>query len=475
MTTIRLADHDWLSAPADAPANTRWEGLIDPAGITTVAQLGFWAWDSSAMQAGAAQVRLLDADGQLDDAALSGLAGETVALQIADLDGSLADATPLARYIVERLTIDGDGRKTLTLRDAHDALDKQVLNPGIFADDVVGLAGQPQPMSIGAVFNAPVLLTGSDRSVGWLADAPQAVAVLRDRGDPMEWGTFELDTYQQQVLLASPALGPMTAHISSIGVVGGDPSWDPVPATMAQALREVMRRAGITAWSLADATAIDTATGYAGIGYYAAQPVMPRTVLAAICNSYGAWYWQDGSGVLRLTRIVDPDGLTPVMAIDGADLVGDLVHTPDTAPGLTTRMAFQLNYRPMRDSEFVTDLADVPHELRAQLSAPQGGIVTAAGADTLPEQYRAAQQAEPFPSLFWSPADAQAEIDRVVAMYQTVRRNWVVTLRSDTAPQPGQCCRLTYPRHGLEAGRNLLVRRVEHNPATGDLKLTLWG
>ncbi|HEY0913755.1 MAG TPA: hypothetical protein VGE22_02690 [Solimonas sp.] len=471
MTTIRLADHDWLSAPADAPANTRWEGLIDPAGITTVAQLGFWAWDSSAMQAGTAQVRLLDADGLLDTAALDGLAGETVALQLADLDGSLAAATPLARYIVERLTADSDGRKTLTLRDAHDALDKQVLNPGTFAADVAGLAGQPQPMSIGAVFNAPVLLTGSDRSVGWLADAPQAVAVLRDRGDPMEWGTFELDTYQQQVLLASPALGPMTANLTSIGVVAGEPT----PATMQQALREIMRRAGITAWSSADAAAIDTATGYAGIGYYAAQPVIARAVLATLCATYGAWYWQDGDGVLRFTRIVDPEGLAPVMEIDASDLLGDLVHTADAAPGLTTRMAFRLNYRPMRDNEFVSDLADVPHELRAQLAAPQGGIVTAAGADTLPEQYRAAKQADPFPSLFWDPADAQAEIDRVVALYQTVRRNWVATIRSATAPLPGQCCLLTYPRHGLASGRKLLVRRVERNPATGDLKLTLWG
>lgn len=473
MTTIRLADHDYLSAPTDTLANTRFEGMIDASGVTTIREIGFWPWGSGAMQAAAATVRLLDADGVLDAAALAGLAGERVALEQVDAAGTLADAVPVARYVVDRLTADGDGRKVLLLRDAHDALDKQTLNPGTFAAAVVGLAGQPQPMSIGAVFNAPVLLTGSDRSVGWLADAPQAVAVLRDRGDPMEFGTFSLDTYQQQVLLVSPALGPMTANLSSVGVVAGEPT----PATMQQAIREVMRRAGITAWSSTDAAAIDTATGYAGVGYYSAQPVTGRPVLAMICASFGAWYWQDGAGVLRLARIVDPDTLTPALELDGSELAEDVTYATDTAPGLTTRMAYRLNYRQLRENEYVTDLADVPHELRAQLSAPQGGIVTAAGAGTLPSEYRHALDADPYPSLFYSTADAQAEISRVVAMYQTVRRHWSVVLKGSTSTdvQPGQCVRLTYPRHGLGAGRKLLVRRVERNPTTGDLKLLLWG
>lgn len=472
MSVIRLADHDYLSASSDALANTRFEGLIDPSGVTTIAQLGFWPWADAAVQAGAAQVRLLDAGGVLDDAALSDLSGQAVALQQADLDGSLAAAVPVARYVADRLLVESDGRKTLILRDAHDALDK-IINPSVFEDGVAGLAGQTQPMSIGAVFNAPVLLTGSDGSVGWLADAPQAVAVLRDRADAMEPGTWSMDAYQQQVLLNSPPLGPMTGNISSISASGGSPT----PATLVQALREVTRRADITAWSSADAAAIDAATGYAGIGYYAGQPVTARAALAAMLATYGAWYWQDATGVLRIARIVDPETLPVALELDGGELSADVTCTTDTAPGLTARMAYQRNARVMRESEFVTDLMDVPSALRAQLSAPQGGIATASMAWALPSEYRHALDAEPFPGLFWRAADAQAEIDRVVGLYLTVRRNWIVQLRGvpGLAPQPGQCCLLTYPRYGLAAGRKLLVRRVERNPATGDLKLTLWG
>lgn len=468
---IRLADRDWLSAPSDAQANVRWEGLLDPAGITTSAQIGLWCWGDSAMQAATAQINLLDADGALDAASLDDLSGEAVAIHQADSSGTFSAATAVARYVVDRLTVDGDGGKTLSLRDAHGELDK-IINSNVFEATVSGLAGQLQPMSIGAVFNAPVLLTGSDGSVGWLADAPQAVAILRDRADVMEPGTWSLDTFQQQVLMTSPPIGPMTANISSVGVSEGQPA----PATLQQFLREVMRRAGITAWSSADAAAIDSAGGYAGIGMYANAQITARTALALACSSFGCWYWQDGDGVLRLSRIVAPESLTSVAEINWRDLLGDLTYTTDTAPALTVRMAYQLNASVMRESDFVTDLVDVPHELRAQLSSQQGGIVTAAGGATLPEEYRHAIDAEPYRSLFYKQSDAQAEINRIVEMYQVVRHNWLVSLRAtDIAPKPGQCVTLTYPRYGLDAGKKLLVRRVERNPVTGDTNLTLWG
>lgn len=472
MTAIRIADHDWISGQSDTPANARFEGVIDPRGVNTIAQIGFWAWNDSPGQAAAASVGLLDADGVLSAAVLSDLSGQAVAIQQVEAGGTLADAVPVARYVVDKLVVQSDGRKTLTLRDAHDALDK-TLNAGVFASTVTGLAGKTQPMSIGAVFNAPVLLTGSDRSVGWIADAPQAVALVRDRGDLMEAGTWSLDTYQQQLLLNSPAIGPMTANTSSISVVGGQPT----PATLDQALREVMRRVDITAWSSADAAAIDTATTYAGIGFYASAPVTARAALAAILSSYGAWYWQDSSGVLRIARIVDPASVAVDFSLDGAELAEDLTFVTDTAPALATRMAWRPNYAQLREGDLVTDFVDVPAEDRAILGAAYTGAVTAAGAGTLPSEYRHALDAEPFVSLFWLEADAQAEIDRIIDLYQTVRRFWDVRLRGNTTlvPLPGQVCSLAYPRYGLDGGTPLLVRRVDRNPATGDISLTLWG
>lgn len=469
---LRLADLDWLSAPTDAPANTRFEGLIDPAGVTLVAELGGWMWGGeSPAQAGAASVGLLDAGGLLDAAALGDLSGSAVSIQQVDMDGTLASAVTVGRYVVDALRVQDDGRKTLTLRDAHDNMDT-TLNPGEFSASVTGQRDQVQPAVIGAVSNAPVLLTGSDGSVGWISDAPITVATLRDRADPMETGTFSMGTLNQQVRMQSPPIGPMTADVSSIGVSAGEPT----PATLQQTLAEVFRRAGITAWSSADAAAIDTATGYAGIGYYAGRKVTVRQALAAILPSYGAWYYQDGTGTLRFTRIVAPEAAGAAhFALDASDLSEDLVFTNDAAPRLSRRMAWRPNARVMAESDYVTDLVDVPPSLRARLSSDYAGIVTAAGA--LPAEYRHAIDADPIISLFWREADAQAEINRIAALFSGARRLYVAKVKGDVAfdPRPGQTCLLTYPRYGLDTGRKLLVRRVERNPATGDVALYLWG
>lgn len=471
MTTIRLADHDYLSQPTDSPANTRWEGLINPAGVTIVQQLGWWPANEAPSQAAAAQVQLLDPDGLLDSVALGDISGAAVAIEQVDMDGDYASKTTIARFVVDKLTVESDMRKTLHLRDAHDQLDN-VLNPGQFPSSVAGIGDQTQPAVIGAVSNAPVLLTGSDGSVGWMADAPVSVAVLRDRADPMEPGTFTPDSYNQQLKLESPPIGPMTADLSSIGTSGGNP----IPATLAQALREVFRRAGVTAWSLADAQAIDAATGYAGIGYYAANKTTVRQALQAILGSYGAWYYQDSTGTLRFARIVDPETAGAAdFELDGGDLSEDLTFVNDTAPALTTRMAYRPNARIMSQSDFVTDLVDVPPALRAMLSSEYAGIVTASG--SLSTEYRSALDAPPFISLFWNQADAQTEVNRRAALYTSQKRTYMAKVKGDVgfAPRPGQRVLMTYPRYGLQAGRKLLVRRVDRNPATGECTCYLWG
>lgn len=471
MPTLRLADHDYLSAPTDVPANTRWEAMIDPSGVTITQQLGWWPANETPAQAAAATVNLLDPDGVLDGVALGDISGAPVAIEQVDVGGAYAGVTTIARFVVDKLTVASDMRKTLTLRDAHDELDN-VLNPGEFSGSVAGIGGQTQPAVIGAVANAPVLLTGSDGSVGWLSDAPVQVAVLRDRGDPMEAGTYAPDTYNQQLKMQSPPIGPMTADLSSIGVTAGVPT----PATLAQALREMFRRAGVTAWSLSDAQAIDTATGYAGIGYYAGNRQTVRAGIQAALLSYGAWYYQDATGTLRFARIVDPDMPgTADWDLDGSDLAEDLTFTNDTAPALTTRMAWRPNARIMAQSDFVTDMVDVPPALRARLASEYAGIVTASAA--VSSEYRSALDAPPFISLFWREEDAQAEVNRRAALYTTQRRTYLAKVRGAVgfAPRPGQRVRLTYPRYGLSAGRNLLVRRVDRNPATGECTCYLWG
>lgn len=469
---VRLADRDWLTAGTDTPAHARFEGVIDTAGLTTLAAIAFWPWGGAApMNGAAARVRVLDADGLLDALAQADVARVPVAVRMGTLDGTLAGSTAVARYNCAGLQVESDGHKVLHLMDAHADLDEP-LNRGVFLPNIPALAWRPQPVVIGAVASVPALSANSDGSVAFLADAPLAhTEAVLDRGDPLEPGTWDTDPTGQQLLLEQPPVGPVTADCSSLGATMQ-------PATLQQFLAETFRRIGKAAWSAADAAAIDAATGYAGVGYYAGDTVSVRDAVAAVLPSYGAWWWQDGEGVLRFARTVDPGGVPAAeLAFDlqAADLAEDLVYLPDMAPNLSRRMAYRPNARVLRPGDLVTDLVDVPPARRIELCSPWRGLVYGAGA--LPERYAHADTAAPFISTFWYASDAQVEVDRVIGLYAVPRHlyRWAVKGDRTLAPTPGQVGRITYPRYGLAGGKQVMVRSIERNPATGDVVLTLWG
>lgn len=461
---IRLSDLDWLDE-----AHSRWEGVVAVQGMQTYAALSFWPWGGNqGAQGGNAQLEVLDPAGVLP--ADADLAGLPVAVMLADTAGTLAAATPVARFVVDHVEVRDDVRKLLVLRDAHDDLDRPI-NRGVFLPSIPALAWRPMPAMIGAVASIPVLLANSDGSVGFLADVGLAsVTAVYDRGDPLAPGDWSLDPSGQQLLLANTPVGPVTADGSSIGA-------GPSPATLQQAITDILGRAGVGAVALGDAAAIDAATGYQGIGYYAGDEQTARQALDRLLPSYGASRWQDGAGALRIARVVDPDTVADVdLAFDltGNDLAADLARVPDEAPNLSRRMAYRPNAYIHGAGDLVTDLVDVPPQRRIELTSPTRGIAYSGA--PLAERYRHADTAAAVVSCHWRAEDAQAEIDRVCALYAVPRYFYTApVVDPDLEVAPGQVGRIAYPQHGMAAGRKLLVVDVLRNPVSGETTLTLWG
>ncbi|WP_422505959.1 hypothetical protein [Stenotrophomonas sp. GZD-301] len=465
----RLADADWLTAPGDSPANARFEGVLAD-GITLISEINFWPWGGEPVsQTSAAECQALDADGILDDLALSGASGAPARVRVGPADGMLADAQAAYRFSLDRIEINDDGTKGIYFRDAHDDLD-EVINRSVFLPNIPGLAWKPQPVLIGAVASVPALGANSDATAMFVADSRIYTDTVLDRGDAMEAGTFSLSPDGQQLLMRSPPVMPVVTDASSVGP-------GPAPATLQQALADIMGRLGKGAWSGADCAAIDAATGYAGVGYYAGTAITGRDAMNAILPSYGVGCYQDADGALRFVQVAAPEEWAGELAFDlaGGDLAEDLLAVPDDAPNLTRRMAYRPNAQALGASDLVTDVVDVPQWRRDELMGLFRAQVYGAGA--MHPHYRRADGTDPVLSLFWNGADAQAEIDRVVAMYRVQRFFYRVSVQGDQelAPQPGQVGRIAYGRYGLEAGKQVLVRRVERNPATGDVVLTLWG
>ncbi|MBN5173057.1 hypothetical protein JY430_13125 [Stenotrophomonas maltophilia] len=469
VSPTRLADVDWLSSPGDSPANVRYEGLVAE-GVNLIQELAFWPWGGDPVsQAAAAECVVADSDGLLDGLVGTGASGSSVQILMAPESGMRADAVPAFRCAIEQIEINDDGTKTLHLRDAHDYLD-ETINRGVFLPNVPSLAWKPQPVVIGAVASVPAMGGNSDATSMFVADSRVHLDAIMDRGDLMEGGTYSVTPDGQQLLLKSPPATPVVVDASSIG-----PSM--MPARLEQVVDEVMARLGRASWSATDCGDIDQATGYMGIGYYAGTAITGRAVLNAVLPSYGAGCYQDPAGVLRFVRVTAPETHAGVFAFDlsEADLAADLVMVPDDAPNLTRRMAYRPNGQALGASDLVTDVVDVPQPRRDELTGLYRGQVYGAG--PLHTHYQRAEAADPVISLFWHAADAQQEIERVLDMYQVQRHFYQLAVRGDQdlAPLPGQIGRITYGRYGLEDGKAVLVRRVERNPATGDVVLTVWG
>jgi len=473
-TTLRLATEHYMTGPGDEPANTPYLSLVAGDGLQAIASVGFWPWGGNGgSRSDAAQLRLQDATGVLDAAALGDVRDLPVRVRQVSQGATLASAQAVSRHVLERIDIEDDDRKTAVLRDPHDDLDAP-LHRAVFLPSINDqVAWQPQPVVIGAVRSCPMIPVNSDGSVQWISDAPLAsVDRVLDRGAEILAGNgYALVAGGQQLAFDYTPVGPLVGDVSTVGV-------DMAPATLEGTLKEVFRRINKSAWSADDAAAIDTATGYAGVGYYAGDGGTPRQALETLLPSYAADWWKDGDGVLRIARLIDPDSVGDGdLAFDLAwpDLDADLVVQPDLAPGLSRRMAYQPNALPLASGDLITDLQLLPPARRQQLQGEFRGQVYAGG--PLAARYVRAEAAAPVRSRFDRREDAQAEIDRVVGLYAVPRNFYVGRLchRPDLQFRPGQVGRITYRRYGLAAGRKVLVTSVLSNPVTGEHTLRFWG
>lgn len=291
-------------------------------------------------------------------------------------------------------------------------------------------------------------------------------------GDPPEGEGVTVDSFQ--VLQYDDTYVPP---------IVGDPSApsDLAPIKLADLLTELLdvRRADLgVAWSKDDATAIDTDTGYAGVGLHFADGETLRDITKMALDSYTACAWPARDGTLRMTRLTAPEGVAEADrsgSLDQDAMREDLLMVPDLAPGLTTQIGVRRNWSPYGDSDFVSNYTSVPLELRRALKAEFQE--TRATSAALSSAYAHARLAPAFASILDDPDDGQAEVDRIGALYTKRRAFYQVKLELDAVPdiELGQVWTLTYPRYGLDAGKAVMVVDLIESRLARTIDAVLWG
>jgi len=284
---------------------------------------------------------------------------------------------------------------------------------------------------------------------------------------------------------------PVPPAIGSIQIIHYDDTFSPDPRSTVPANLQAIRladclhelidvraaRQGLT-WSSADASAIDTATGYAGVGIYLQGGETVRQALDIVLPSYTACAWSDASGMLRFTRMIAPESVAlgaRAGTIDINALDGDLVPQQDTAPGLSTQMGVRRNWASSSDGDLVVASLNFPLVVRqGMLRAYQLNVSTAA---QLSGAYRHALYAAPAASCFDRQADGQAEIDRIGQIYTVPRWFYSATVELEALPtlDLGQIWTLVYPKYGLADGKAVMVIDFEPDLLANTANIILWG
>lgn len=255
------------------------------------------------------------------------------------------------------------------------------------------------------------------------------------------------------------------------------------PAHRINSLAEIVRFAAVERGSLAtgdlDTTAlaaIDTATGYA-IGWHSiGTEVRGIDLVRDAAVSFGVGLFTSADGKIKPVQLAEP-AVSADYELDELSIL-DVTVEVDRAPGLSTRMEYGRNYAPHTSDDMagIAPTSTAAVLIRAEL---QRDVLTVTTTETLDAIYSDATDRPPIRSLLASQADAQAEIDRLCALYTVPRAFYTVRAFIEDGSaheiEPGDTVAVTHSRYGLSGGKNLLVVGARSDFVSEAVDLVLWG
>jgi len=256
------------------------------------------------------------------------------------------------------------------------------------------------------------------------------------------------------------------------------------PATRINSLAEIVRFAGVTRGSLTTSdidltalAAIDTAAGYV-VGWHSlGGEVRGIDLVTLAAQSFGCAIFQDANGEL-VPVMLDEPAASADFELDELEIT-EISYEADTAPGLSTKMHYGRNYAPHSQD----DLGGLPASTTTAITQLkldlQQDVRTVTTTETLHAVYADAEDRPPLDSILSEQADAQAEIDRICALYTVPRAFYTVRafVQAATAHtiEPGATVQVTHSRYGLSGGVNLLVVAARSDFLGNAVDLVLWG
>ena len=469
---LYLSDHGFTTEPNEVPGNQYFDARL----------LSALSFERHLYRSGRLEGRSLpgfgtldinNADGALDEWRSLAFDGRRVRLLLGGDRFRLADYRNVFDGTAERIEFDDD-RIRLHLRDLQVLFERPLqqtlyLGTGGSEGDF-GLKGRPKPLCFGRCFHVPAVLIDAATLTYQVHDGQiSGIDAVFDSGLALTVGTeppapshFAVDLAAGTFRLGSAPNGPITAHVKG-DATGGSYAEDAASLM----LRIAMRASGLSLINGGAFADLNHAAPMA-TGFFAARETAMLSALDSLADSIGAHFGFDRQGQFTVGRLTGPEE-TATESFDESDIIR-LEREPSALPIWRQKIGYARYWRSLSDGE---SAAALNTEARSDLA--ESHRYADASDPVIQIHHKLADDAQK-DGLLATEADAAAEAARRLALFGTARD--LFRVRVKTRPYSlslGNTIRISYPRHGLAAGRNLVLVGLSEDSAYDEAELTLWG
>jgi hypothetical protein len=312
-----------------------------------------------------------------------------------------------------------------------------------------------------------------------------AVVAVYDRGTPL---TFQADFADTTTLAAASitsgkygtckTAGWFKLGSSPTGTVTCDIQGDNKGGVWSRTSAAIVRRL-LQTTTIADPQGLylpsfNAISNTADVGYYIA-PDDTNTVADAISNimgGIGGWGGFRRTGQFELGIFKTPTGTQPNAVFDRSDVLQisrEALPSSLTPPPYRFRCGYQHNW---------TVQTDVAGSVSATMKSflAQADRYSDSTDLTVKTDHPFAHDRDPIVSYFVNQADAQAESDRLLALYRAKAGLYRVSVGVQPfALDLGDIINLTYPRWDLTVGRNLRIVEMTENAKDNTIEMVAYG
>lgn len=219
-----------------------------------------------------------------------------------------------------------------------------------------------------------------------------------------------------------------------------------------------------------------TSINNAVLGYYTSEEVTIREVLEEIMASLGGFFrFCKCLGDLQLLVTKDPSNETPELYIDMDDIIEKTFSISIVEPPFKfINLGYKKNYK-VFDRESIAGFIQEADNQYLLDSLTNEFINLRKSTGILEDQYPLAKEKEDDFTLFWEFLDADAELNRRLAIRNTKR--FVYKLTTNLAPMTlniGSIINITHDRFGFKEGRNALIIGFIEQLSQNRVELEVW-